>query len=427
MDAVIPFPMGPHRADWADRAGWACLERLVRMAGAPGPVTRVFVVTDAPELFDGLEGALVVRALSPGRQAPDLLPHGSAWARDALAARGEAQDGPALYMNPRNPFLTAETLTAALTAYARSNFPILLDTAEPKDHPCQFLTPVAVEETGLLLLFEPHPETLPWLPPAWRGVTAVTRPIAKAWADDPPLRQMLYENRSHGRAATERVSDGGTPPPGTPAWVREDRTLARLVLPAPSPDADGVNRAGGNFLREEGDLELSLMHGAGQDFTLRCRRHSGSLALLRLIPFGGSHANALPYMLLAAPESSHPLRVDPQVTGYVYVLLDYDASHAMSHPLSFEAEGCPWRFDPATGVNVNAYTGTVLAGRQDWPHALRLNRSLAVGSWEDLLRAEDLLARKRACLHLMSHDWPFDDDRLTIAQIQALMAAEELA
>jgi hypothetical protein len=435
MDAILPFVAGAAAPAWDTPKGRAGLSEVMRRILTCGQIDTVRVVTDRPDLFAGMTGVQVCAPEGGVKTAaPGALPPGTAWAMEALAARGLLTSGPVLVADPHNPFLTAEVLEGALARFSAAGLPLVLGAARPEDHPCQFAALSTVVDAGLLLFLEDRPEALPWLPQGWQGKVAVTRPLIFDWEILGSRPAPSFHAAGPG-GLPERNAPAlpPGPPPGAPVWVRLGSATARLVLPvgalatltgllpADLRQAPAKRFVGGNFLRRPGQALLAAWTDDVADtLQVACCRVGDlpSPALLRLTPFSPPESAPARSMTLSLPGPGKAGQAHWRPTedaGFVYTLLEQDNEQLLSCPQPFIPENGLWHHDPWRGVRVNTATGKPIMGRQNFPDLLRLDGSLAVARPGDLLRAAELLREGQVALHLLEHEWSFQDDRLAIA------------
>lgn len=433
MDAVIAFAVRDAAALWLGQAGRGMVRDMTAMVGALGGVRAVHVVTDLPELFDGCR-VDVTAAIPPAKPGMACLPPDLAWALRVLESQGKPVSEEILAVNIRNPFLDAAALGNALGSHERGV--LLLGAVSPSDHPCQFFTPMVLEDAGVACLLEDDPGMLAWVPSAWGRDCVVTKPFSFDW---PVAGQSTlgFYLRAPGDGAflPMRPADGLT---AGPVWVRLAPDVAAVaMLRDEFVSGWGVEEQelgrvlGANISRLPGEPPMLVLAGEEPGMLTVAFPRPGTRqgrGILKLVSCSPGACGFEDVATVDFDATGTRARIKPKTSGagaLTYFLLRIEEEQGHDFMMHFVPGSGLWHFDSSQGACVNSATGQPIMGRQQFPLVLEPDGSFAAGTVKDVRRAEELLFQGSARLYPLERQWGFRDDRLAIAQYQAITGSHD--
>ena len=264
----------------------------------------------------------------------------------------------------------------------------LFSVTESRDHPCQLKAYFNVEEIGMLHVVDPARQD---------GAMATTKPFFFDWPSALGREFVpggLYERvHGHGKVSYRPASEGS------------DRTLSAALECVDATTARAV------FSRPGGEKPLCVYLSPDLSIRVTATREPGGVAFHPVRP-EGSEEKIMRICHGIDTQGSHLMELDiPLDGGVVYVrdCFDFDEVDAysvvmltMSHNRVYDiAENYPvdaglWYTDVKSGKAVNARTGKVIAGRQDFPEVVSVDMRLTAFRISSLDRLEDVLGSGEA-------------------------------
>jgi hypothetical protein len=409
--------------------------------GCPA-VDTLHIVTDSPHLFRfaSVGRTRVLTAIPPAQ--PDELAPG--WALPAYAARiaGEMEmldPGPVLVLNVRNLSLDASLIEQAVSLFQVSGKTALASVVSPADNPCQFVTPMRIQDIGHLLFFEVEPEGQEGFADFPGSTAVLTKPFIHNWEATPPgpLPHFCVSGTagltpSGLWLAGHELSRAGS----EPLWFRVNAFTARLGYPRTllqetwGPLAPpGTALRGANLLRSSGDSLVAAAADEGEPavrVSLRIPGAQSPAGTLALLPLRVGDVSPPRVVNLQIPDAAEAFAVVPDAAGpdgLLYSFVVPVERNAADFLKPYTPAPDMWRFESAENICVNSKTGQKIVGRQSFPDVVEMDASLLVVDSRDLTRLDALLDDLGALELFTIPDSPFNDDRLTVSLFQAKEAA----
>lgn len=426
---LAPGPDGPLAA-----RAWRSLARVQGEAvsptgsSVPGPATPdpvcgltapgdVLVVSNhSPVLTLAREHGLTALEL-PGLRLSSrkgLLPPGAAQAlRLTLAAGLLAPGDPAAVLDCRHPLLDLAALALARETHGRDPARVVLDVAPSEDHPIQLWRHLRLDWAEALIPLDPA-----FRPGGGRPDRLATRPRPFDWPfyfsergfRETPLEPGEVVLASHadcpGKMVYLPLEVAGAFDPALfrrrACYHLENLSSARRLLP-PAPALPPPWRAAfGPFSAEDGELPaLAARHGRTGDLGLFVRRELVRPGLVLRVAGHGPGREEMRETVLRAGDISRAEGVDWDSGVFVGPLARFrlgpDREWLSVAALAPVGPGAVdlrlplrpgpdlWRRLPSTLQAVNAATGEVVSGRQQFPPVFEPGGALALGRVRDLL------------------------------------------
>lgn len=402
MDAIIPLMPEPGHVVTRPMAAGA-LTRLFEAVRSATSLGRVLAVGQDKNLLalaeqSGLSAVLLAAPVS--LRPAGLLPAGGVEALERMAA----DDRRTLLISCANPLLTSDVIDAFAHQAENAGRPTVSVLA-PADHPCQLSQHLRMHEAGVLLPLDRMA--------ADGGPRLLTRPFRFAWTAQQVRGQgpFFVLAPTQGEPLLLSVPDHAPLPACGPLLVRESGDSARLSLPA-----EEVRELAALFgVRAGADIVCIGLHLSPGLPSLAFRDSQGALvlgfaasprrrSLCHLYAPAGQNAgsaerHAALHLYGTPPRAALPWNFPEPGTTLSYTLLEHlDDDGGFDTDLAFPEDHGLWRMDPATGCRVNAGSGRVIHGRQEFPEVFEPDGSLfaltraEAGRFEELLYAGETAA-----------------------------------
>jgi len=382
---ALPFACGSNRESggfWDAPEGRALLaERLLALGRLDGD--KVAVCADPGFELPPDSGWRLARVNPQDMERAHGIP-GLSQALLAAQAMAANSDQAILVLNPANPLLDAALVRQAARAFEACGAPAMVSTRPMRDHPVQWRVYAEQLGAGMVHFLEGG---------AGNGGVRSTRPFAFDWSLEvrpPAVGESAVAEYVLLQRRWRPASDSGE---SEPVQVRVAEAAARLLVPSrvAGLGPEGYDAGGGEVWIEisgqDDDRPLASVVGAeGDDRPL----------LLRGAPFDEQGLDLESAFEVRFRAQDGPARLPLSInkaTGFVYQLMTVVEDGTYDAELPFCPPHAPWVLAPNGRDRLDAETGLVIGGRQQFPAVLEADGALfatraglAGGGWRDPVR-----------------------------------------
>lgn len=383
MLVIIPIFFKPHE-DFNDT--FPLIERLLAEVNLCYSFSGVAVYSNDQAVITMAEqhGLTAYHIACDTQDERKFLPFGSLSAMRSLNEHAQWPRQNCLFINFRNSVVDAAFLGRVLTQFESCKKTALISVKKASDNPCQLKSYYSIESVGYIHLFEhdtPFGNQLPAVPIP--KILETTRPFYFDWG-----RQEISQGKTltfykrqlcGSRLVFKEIEISSMMTlDNFPVWIYEGPRKARLIyLPATSACNKtsgyiGTDPVGSTLPDIHGQIFISVHHGENSSpylFSLHNAISFDSSYVLHIVAIGvdGAKKAIVERRINDLPVPVRLSCKQTDLSGFIYMLLRIATHDTYDASISFPSLPNLWRVDSRKEKIINAKTGNVVSGRQDFP------------------------------------------------------------